>query len=339
MRTQLDVLVWRGAIAESRHRVHAVVCDVDGRSPLETDGADLVTSFRSSAKPFQCLPLLERGHADRWGFTDEQVAIMCASHIGSAYHLGLVKEILARIGLDAEHLACGFHMPQDPESRTMLERHPEKRSKLYNNCSGKHAGMLCLALSESWPVRGYEQPDHPLQRLMKETIADLAGVPAGTLGVGVDGCSAATFGLPIRAMARAWARLAAAGAGGDAREAALCRIRTSMGRYPVAVGGDGELTTQIMQITGGRVTAKGGAEGLQCLGIAEHGLGIVLKIEDGQARGLGPATCEWMDQLDLWKPEEAAQLETLRHPVVKNHAGEDVGRLEATVRHLAPLPS
>jgi L-asparaginase II len=336
MRIQLDALVWRGAIAESRHRLQAVACTPAGDIALETEGANLVTSFRSSAKPFQCLPLVERGHADRWGFTDEHIALMCASHTGSEYHLNLVREILDRIGLAAEDLACAFHLPSDPASRESLERNPGSRSKLYNNCSGKHAGMLCLALSEGWPVRGYAEAGHPLKRLMQETVADLAGVPAPTLVTGVDGCGAVTFGMPIAAMARAWARLGAASAGGDAREAALTRIRSTMTRYPVAVGGEGELTTRLMQVTGGRVTAKGGAEGLQCLTVPERRLGVVVKAEDGAMRGLGPAVLAVLEELKVWLPDDAGAVETLRRPLIRNYAGDEVGYLEATVRHLAP---
>ncbi len=336
MRIQLDVLIWRGAIAESRHRVQAVACPPEGGLVLESDGADLVTSFRSAAKPFQCLPLVERGHADRWGFTDEQLALMCASHTGSEYHLRVVSGILERIGLRPEDLACGFHPPADPESRALLEREPERRSKLYNNCSGKHAGMLCLARSEGWPVRGYAEADHPVQRLMLDTVADLAGVPATTIATGVDGCGAVTFGLSITAMARAWARLGAASAGGDARAAALARIRSVMSRHPVAVGGAGQLTTRLMEATGGRLTAKGGAEGLQCLAIPERGLGVVLKTEDGAERALGPATAAVLDLLDFWRENERAAAEALRRTVVKNHAGDEVGFIEASVRHLAP---
>jgi len=336
MRIQLAVLAWRGPIVESRHRVQAIACTSDADVALETDGADLATSFRSSAKPFQCLPLLERGHADRWGFTDEQVAVMCASHTGSAHHLRLVTEILERIGLGADDLACGWHLPRDPASRERLERDPAQRSRLYNNCSGKHAGMLCMARSEGWPVRGYATAEHPLQRLIRDTVAELAGVPASTLAIGVDGCGAATFGLPIAGMARAFARLGAARSGGDPRDAALARIRSAMIRYPVAVGGEGELSTQLMEIGAGRILAKGGAEGLLCVALPQQRLGITLKAEDGASRGLGPAAVAVLELLDALPETAPADLDELRRPIVRNYAGDEVGYIEATVRHLAP---
>jgi L-asparaginase II len=262
---------------------------------------------------------------------------MCASHTGSVYHLGLVRQILQRIGSAARDLACGYHLPLDPTSRAHLETHPRQRSKLYNNCSGKHAGMLCLARSEGWPIRGYDHADHPLQQLMKDTIASLSGVPGSSMTTGVDGCGATTFGMPLDAMARAWARLAVAPRGEDARETSLARIRRAMSRHPVAVGGKGELTTDLIRASGGRWAAKGGAEGLQCLAIPERGLGIVLKAEDGNARGLGAATYAVIDALGLWTEKGRAAAAGLRRPVIRNHAGAEVGHLEATVRHLSTV--
>jgi len=339
MRIQLDVLVWRGTIAESRHRLQAVVCTPAGETVLESEQAGQITSFRSSAKPFQVLPLVERGHLDRWGFGEEHLAVMCASHTGSARHLELVREILERIDLSPEDLACGFHPPKDPASLEALARDPGRRSKLYNNCSGKHAGMLCLARSEGWPIRGYETADHPVQRLMREVVAEMAGVPAASLGTGVDGCSAITFGLPLGAMARAFARLGAARAAGDGREAALARIRTAMVRYPVVVGGEDELTTQLMQAGGGAILAKGGAEGLQCLALPHPRLGLAVKAEDGAARGLGPAVAAVLDLLAGDGGQRPADLDEIRRPIVRNYAGDEVGHLEAAVRHLAPIPA
>ncbi|MGH2649749.1 MAG: asparaginase, partial [Actinomycetota bacterium] len=221
MRLQIDVIVWRGAIAESCHRVQAAVCDPTGRLEAATDRAGTVTTFRSAAKPFQLLPLVERGHADRWGWTDEQLAVMAASHVGSPEHIALVAGILERLGLDDRHLACGYHEPLDPISLDYVRSHPAARSSVYNNCSGKHAGMLCLAVSEGWPVAGYHRPEHPVQQAMARSVAEICGVGVESLVTAVDGCNVPVFGLPIAAMARAYARLASATPEGDAREAAL----------------------------------------------------------------------------------------------------------------------
>lgn len=338
MRLQIDVLVWRGAIPESRHRVQAAVCDPDGRLATGTEHADLVTTFRSAAKPFQLLPLVERGHAERWGWSDDQLAIMAASHTGSRAHLDLVSGILARLGLTDRHLACGFHEPADPASLAHVRAHPEDRSPLYNNCSGKHAGMLCLAQSEGWPVEGYERLDHPLQQLVRRTVAELCGVSPESLAVAVDGCSVPVFALPLTGMARGYARLAAADAGGDARSRALSRIRGAMCAFPWAVAGQGRLSTLLMEATGGRLVAKGGAEGLECVGVPGRRLGMALKCEDGQARGIAPATLALLEQLGEMSEGELTRLAASRRPVITNHAGLEVGALEAVVKVLAAAP-
>ena len=338
MRLQIDVLIWRGAIPEARHRLQAAVADPAGRLETGTEQADILTTFRSAAKPFQLLPLVERGHADRWRWSDEQLAVMSASHTGSRAHVELVSGILDRLGLADRNLACGFHEPIDPDSLAHVRAHPEDRSPLYNNCSGKHAGMLCLARSEGWPVDGYQRPDHPVQQLMRCTVAELCGVASELLAVAVDGCSASVFGLPLTGMARAYARLAAASPEGDVRERALSRIRGAMCAFPQAVGGEGRFSTALMEATRGRLVAKGGAEGLECVGLPARRLGVAVKCEDGQARGIAPATVALLEQLGELRDDELERLATSRRPVITNHAGLEVGTLEAVVKVLAPSP-
>jgi L-asparaginase II len=334
MRLRIDATVWRGPIAESRHRFQAAVSAPDGTLAAQTDEPLVVTTFRSAAKPFQLLPLVEGGHAARWGFDDETLAVMTASHTGSRYHVDLVRGILARIGLSEHHLACGFHEPLDPESLAQIRMHPADRSPLYNNCSGKHAGMLALALAEGWPTRGYEEAGHPVQRQMKHAVADSCGVVPESLSVGVDGCSVSVFGLPLSGMARAYARLATARADGDARERAMARIRAAMQAWPRATGGAGRLSSALMERAPGRLVAKGGAEGLECMGLPERGLGLALKCEDGQSRAIGPALMGLLEQLEALSEDEMARLADLRGPVIRNHAGLEVGSLTAEVRVL-----
>lgn len=336
MNIALEVQVWRSSILESRHRLEAVAADSEGRLHTATSDSRLVTSFRSSAKPFQLLSLVERGHADRLGFSDEELAVMAASHTGSEYHRRLVAGILGRIGLSDTHLACGFHEPLDPESLAWVRAHPDSRSPLFNNCSGKHAGMLALAVAEGWPTQTYERAEHPVQQLALRAVADLCGVPAEEVATATDHCGVVVFGLPLVAMARGYARLAAAMATGDARERALHRIRTAMTTYPKAVGGTGRLSTQLMEATRGRVVAKGGAEGLECIGIPGKGLGIAIKCVDGSARALGPAAVAMLDHLGELSQAEQERLAGVRRPSVSNHAGHEVGWLEAVIRVPAP---
>ncbi len=333
---KIDVVVRRGAIDETRHRIQAAPSRCEAGHVLETDEPHLETTLRSAAKPFQLLPLVERGHADRWGWTDEQLAIMAASHTGTAYHRALVLGILSRLELGEERLACAFHEPLDPESRTHLHLHPEERTSIYNNCSGKHAGMLCLALSEGWPLEGYERAEHPLQQLMRRTVAEVAGIATERVSVAVDGCSASVFGLPLSHMARGFARLATAAPDGDSRDRALARIRVAMCAHPVAVGGSGRLSTALMSATGGRVVAKGGAEGLECIGIPSLRLGVAVKVEDGNDRAIGPAVIRVLEHLGALDPPEIEALAAWARPRIRDYAGTDVGDLDARVEVTAP---
>jgi L-asparaginase II len=337
MKLDIEVVVWRGPIPESRHRIQAVCVDASGRIRAATSEPRLLTAFRSSAKPFQMLPLVERGHADQFGFDEPTLAVMAASHTGSRRHVALARGILTRIGLDESHLACGYHEPQDSESLADVRNDPSLCSPIYNNCSGKHAGMLAMCLAEGWPTAGYEQAAHPLQRLLHETVASVCDCAPGAVAVAVDGCSACVFGLPLQAMATGYARFAAAPDSGTARERALARIRAAMAAHPFVVGGHDRFDTQFGECTHGRRIAKVGAEGLECVAIPEHGLGLVAKCEDGNGRATGPATLALLQHLDLLTHEEIEALAPLRRPVITNVRGLSAGVIEAEVRVPDPI--
>jgi len=340
MRLQAEVLVLRGDIAESRHRVHCAVVDGAGRVLAASERADQVTSFRSSAKPFQLLPFVERGHADRLRCSEAELAIMTASHSGSRAHLALVRGLLERIGHTERDLACGYHDPMDAESLEDVRRDPASKTALYNNCSGKHAGMLAMAKAEGWPSAGYERATHPLQQLLRATVADCCGVAADSILLGVDGCSVPVFGLPLAAMARGYARLAGAMAqgGGDERAQALRRIGRAMVAEPVVVEGEGRLATDLMLAARGRIVAKSGAEGLLLVaepgpGSGTHpGRGIAIKCEDGAMRALGPVAVELLLTLGVLTAGEAETLAIHRRPPLHDAAGHPVGWLEGRVR-------
>lgn len=337
MARDVEVVVWRGDIAESRHRVAWVLVDPTGCA-IDGVSGDAVTTFRSAAKPFQLLPLVERGHADALGLTDEHLAIMAASHTGSAAHRDLVSAMLSRFGLEPGQLACGYHDPSDPAALAEVRLHPERQSRLYNNCSGKHAGMLALAQREGWPLAGYHLPEHPLQQLMRRTVAEACGCTPESLGVAIDGCSVSVFALPLAAMARGYAQLGAAmQSADDPRARTLQRIGRAMTAHPRMVEGDGRLSTELMLATKGRLVAKGGAEGLQLVADTQRGLGLALKCEDGSARAVAPATMAVLGALGWLTTPEQAALEAQRRSIVTDATGQVVGHLEATVALAVPV--
>ena len=333
MRLQAEVHVLRGDIAESRHRVQCIMVDAAGGVRASTAHTERVTSFRSAAKPFQLLPFIERGHADALGCSEAEVAIMAASHSGSRAHLALVRGLLARIGLDERQLACGYHDPQDAQSLDDVRRDPSRCSPAYNNCSGKHAGMLAMCQAEGWPVEGYERPEHPLQLLMLRTVAECCGVTSESVLLGIDGCGLPVFGLPLVRMAHGYAQIGLAIAqGGDPRAAALQRIGRAMVAHPVTVEGEGRLATDLMLATGGRLLAKSGAEGLLLVAEPARGLGVAIKCEDGAMRALDPAAVELLGLLGLLDTAASEQLAAHRRPPVTNAAGVEVGWLQGHVK-------
>jgi L-asparaginase II len=328
------VVVRRGSILESRHHVRAALADAEGRLLASAGDAAEATAFRSSAKPFQLLPFVERGLAERWSLNDEQLAVMAASHSGSDTHVELVRGLLTRFGIEERHLACGVHDPLDPEALASVRRDPTLATVLHNNCSGKHAGMLAMCVAEGWPLAGYERPDHPLQRLMRATVGEVCGVDSTQIALGVDGCSVPVFGVSLVAMATGFARLAAARGDGPPRERALARIRTAMGAFPYAVGGRDRFDTDLMAATGGRMVAKVGAEGLECVAISERGWGLAVKADDGNGRATAPATLAILESLDLLSEAERATLAAQRRPVIRNVRGLEVGLVDAEARRL-----
>jgi L-asparaginase II len=333
----------RGGAPESEHAVEGVVVDAGGQILAATARPDLVTFIRSSAKPFQMLPLVERGYADKLGLPDRLLALMAASHNGEPMHVEGVRAILAACGRTEADLECGFQMPEDPATAEFVRNAPpEARTAIYNNCSGKHAGMVALAVSEGWPVEGYTQESHPVQQAALEAIAAVCEVEQATMPIGIDGCSAANPALSLIAMARGFARLASArGDAADARERALARIRGAMTAHPDMVAGTGRFCTALMRVTGGRLVTKTGAEGLQGVGISARGFGFVVKVKDGTRRAVAPAAVGWLRALGLLEAAEAEALNEFARPTLLNHRKIVVGTIvagEFPAWRSAPLP-
>src|ERR1041385_5512188 len=201
------VEVKRGSITESRHRGHIAVVDPQGNLIASLGAPENVTYLRSSAKPFQALPLLITGAADRFDFTDREVALACGSHNGEPIHTELALSMLKKIGLGPEALHCGAHEPYGTQAALDLRTRGEQPSALHNNCSGKHAGMLAVAVHIGAPIANYESAENPVQKMIADVVSEFSGVPVPDMAIGVDGCAAPVFGITIKAMALAYARL------------------------------------------------------------------------------------------------------------------------------------
>jgi L-asparaginase II len=331
------VEVRRGGLTESRHRGHLVAIEPDGNVVAFVGSPETVTFLRSSAKPFQALPLLVSGAAERFGFTDREVALACASHNGEPIHTELAASMLQKIGLGPELLQCGVHEPYSAEVARELRERGEAPNVLQNNCSGKHAGMLAVALHLGAPIETYNRPEHPVQLEIGKTIAKFANVAVEDLVVATDGCAVPVFGITVRAMALACARLVSPPVSFDETTRNACsRIVRVMSAYPELIGGTSErLDTEIMRAAPGLLVSKVGAEGVYIAGINpceqwRNGLGLALKIEDGDDRRARPTiVVEALRQLGVLRD---ASLDAVAHyaffPVL-NRPGEIVGEIRA----------
>ncbi len=319
--------LWRGAEIESVHALDAAFVDSDGAALALYGEPEHRAYLRSSAKPIQVLPLIERGLIDRFGFTSAEIAVMVSSHNGEPFQIDAVTTILAKARIDVESLQCGPHEPLHPPAAKSLRRLGEEPSSLHNNCSGKHAGMLAVCKAEGWPLDTYLDPDHPLQRRIRSLVAVLAGVDESSIGVAVDGCGLPTFAVSIHSMATAYARLAAADQARDTDLArAVGKAFDAMAAHPEHVAGSDRLCTAIMAAHGERVVVKTGAEGVYCGALRGEGRGLALKIVDGARRAQDVALVALLVEFGAI---DSSGLDAFARPEVTNWAGDVVGHLDA----------
>jgi L-asparaginase II len=323
------VEVWRGELVESIHRVRIAVVDAAGR--LRASSGDIAAPVfaRSAIKPMQALPLVEDGVMDRLGLTDAELALACASHSGEPRHVDLARSLLAKAGAGEDELACGPHSPFHGPTSRELRRQGLEPGRVHNNCSGKHAGMIALARAHGWPVRGYHEPDHAVQRRMLHEMSRWCEHPEKGFVLGTDGCGVVTFAAPLDRLAAGFARFSRAARQG---ESGARRVVNAMTSSPELVGGTGRLCTAIMRATRGRLFVKVGAEGVYCAGAPGAELGIALKVEDGAGRAAECAILAVLRLLALIQDEELGELDSFAQPAVRNTRGENVGRIIPSIR-------
>jgi L-asparaginase II len=334
------VEVRRGSITESRHRGHIAGVTPEGTVVSYFGVPETVTYLRSSAKPLQAIPVLASGAAERFGFTDQEVALACGSHSGEQIHTEIAAEMLRKIGLGPEALRCGVHEPFSPDVATKLSEKGEQPNVLHNNCSGKHAAMLALAKHLGAPVENYDSPENPVQLAMGRIVSQFSDVPMEDLAVGVDGCGVPVFGITVKAMALAYVRLVSPPETFDKSIRDACaRIINAMTTFPELIGGTSDrLDTEIMRAAKNRVISKVGAEGVYTAGILPckewpDGLGLALKIEDGDDHRARPTVViESLRQLGVLRDESLEAVSRFAFFPVRNRRGDLVGEIRASFR-------
>jgi len=331
------VEVWRGSIIESQHDGHLIAVDGNGATICSLGSPETVTYLRSSAKPFQALPVVASGAADRFGFTEREVAISCGSHNGEPVHVETVHSMLRKIGLDETALKCGVHEPYSVDVARELIHKQEPPTAIQNNCSGKHAAMLALAKHLGAPTETYNELSNPVQHMITQTVSDFSGVGVEDIAIGIDGCGVPVFGITVRAMAVMYARLISPPANASREVSDACkRIVKAMIDFPEMIGGTKDrLDTELIRAGAGRLISKIGAEGVYTVGVLPssdwpNGFGFALKVEDGDdRRARPPAVIDALRQLGVLSANELEILSTYSPAVITNRRGDRVCEVRA----------
>jgi L-asparaginase II len=322
------VEVQRAGLKESAHNGFIVVVDDTGRVLHAIGNPQEIVFARSAAKPLQAIAILDNGADEKYTLRAEEIALMCASHNGEQLHVNAVNKMLNKLELNDSDLSCGIHMPFHRASTEEMTRNQVQATTLHNNCSGKHAGMLALAKTLGVPTLHYAQPEHPVQLAMRKVVAEMAGLSAEQLQLGIDGCGVPVFALPLANLATAYARLGTGHACSDIRKKSTATIIAAISQHPEYIAGDDRYDTLLIRTTSGRIIGKMGAEGVFALCIPSQKIGIGIKIEDGNFRALYPTVTETLRQLGYLSDEEHAALLEWHPSVFRNHAGTEVGLIQ-----------
>ena len=323
------VRVERDGIEEAVHLGHLVVADSDGRISVALGNPNRITYYRSCAKPFQALAALRTGIVSRFDLHTEHIAIMAASHSGEPRHVEVVRDLLHRSGVPEDALQCGAHWPYYEPAAGVVRRQMNEPIAIFNNCSGKHAGMLAAARALDAPLETYLDRGHPVQQRIRDVLSEVTDVSPSQVHYGLDGCSAPNPAVPLAAMARSFARLIRAD-----NEAAR-EIVEAMTTEPFLIGGTDRFDTRLMEVTRGRLLGKGGAAGAHCTADRRSGFGLAIKIDSGDGTWASVAVISALEQLQWLEPGERKALAEFAEPELRNHRRTLVG----SVRPVLQLPA
>jgi L-asparaginase II len=278
------VEVTRGGLVESRHRGAVAVVDAAGKVIASVGDIEQAVFPRSAVKAIQALPLVESGAADRYGFGLAELALASSSHNAEPRHVATAEKMLAAAGTSAADLECGPQVPSNEAAAAALFRSGDRPGPIHNNCSGKHAGFICFACHAGISPQGYVEPDHPVQQAVTAALSEVTGTVLDARNRGIDGCSIPTYAIPLRNLARGFARFVTGEGLPKERAAAARRLVEASQAEPWMIGGTGRYVTEILERFGARVFAKDGAEGVFCGAFRELGLGVAIKCDDGAGR-------------------------------------------------------
>jgi len=321
--------VYRGKTVESVHCGSVAVVDSKGKLIYSFGDPYFVTYLRSSAKPFQVIPLITSGAAEKFGLSQKEIAIISGSHNGQKIHTDTVKSILKKIGLSEKNLQCGVHIPHYYTANNIIPPPGKKFTQLNHNCSGKHAGMLGLCVFFGWDIKNYRNPNHPAQKIILKAISEICQYPEKMIGIGIDGCGVPVHAMPLYNMALGFSNLVNYNSEDDHTAEAYKLIVDSMRKYPEMVSGEGRSDLALAEASEGNIIAKAGGEALSCSGVLSKGWGVAVKITDGGQRAIGPAVIETFRQMGMLSRKQIEKMPKFSRPIIKNFRGDEVGFVRA----------
>lgn len=322
----------RSELVESTHEGSIVVAQFDGNVMYELGDGERLTYFHSSAKPIQGIAVLETGVVEKFGLDLKEIALMISSHSGEKEHIEALKGLMEKLEVTEDMLECGIAEPVNKDVLKELAAAGLPVTKLHCNCSGKHMGFIAASKAMGYPVEGYHRSDHPIQQRVRKVVAEFCGAEPELMTCGVDGCSVPVFAVPLKNMAVAYANLCNLHFMNGKYGKSQNYITSAMTMYPEMIAGQGRIDTELMKRFGSKVIGKIGAEGVYCLGMLGKGTGAAIKIEDGSARAVGPATMELLLQLKIIGEEDAETMKKYLHPEVLNNKCEVIGEIRPVFR-------
>ena len=318
--------IYRGDFIESIHVAYAVVVNEKGDVVFASGDPEYITCARSVLKPFQAAATVKSGATKAVGFIEEELALMCASHNGEEIHVKTAKSMLGKLELTVESYECGTHSPYHKGTRDSLLAQGKEWTALHNNCSGKHAGMLCLARHLEGDITGYTRREHPVQEHIFNYLQSITGLKR--IPHSIDGCSAPTPFLSLKTVAGLFQKLV------SGNDPTLDKLFTAMTNHPYIIAGEKRFDTTFNEVMSGRAVTKVGGEAIRGIGIrtdSEKTWGMALKVLDGTQRAAPVVALAVLNHLNLLHDEEKDQLNSFSVEKLYNHRMIHIGNITAEV--------
>ncbi|MGF9858567.1 asparaginase [Priestia endophytica] len=315
----------RGSLVENVQRGDIAVVDFSGKLQYYKGNPYKITYIRSSLKPIQTLNVFLSGAVQKYGFDDEEISLMCSSHYGQENHKEVVERILKKIGLDMEDLLCGSKYSVKEEYKIEQIANHVKLTTANSDCSGKHGGMLASCLSKGYSIKEYNSKNHPLQKDIIDIVSDFCEIKENQLELGIDGCGVPVHGMPLYNAALGFAKIANPSKLKPDLKAAAEKVFKAINQAPEMIAGTGGFDTELIKHTNGKLIGKIGADGVYCLAIKDMGIGIALKVEDGNLNTIAPIVIRCLEELEVLSSSEIEDLAPFKSLNVVNTLRRTVG--------------